>query len=141
MRHEFEMDMPHCIIVRCWLHPRRRGCTYSMYRVFSPVAQVEQDVPPSGLERIRHDLESIKRYLGRPDSAHVITAVIFEHVDTPLGKAVGIIDLMIERSGCFMLSVPGLAAGPKLLLTETSTGHLAGTAIHAILQALTVKMI
>jgi len=71
----------------------------------------------------------------------VIAAVIFEHVYTPLGEAVGIIDLMVERPGCTMLLVPNLVTDDKIALTETCTGHLACTAVHAILQSLAVKMI
>jgi hypothetical protein len=71
----------------------------------------------------------------------VIAAVIFEHVNTPLGEAVGIIDLMVERSGCPRLLIPDPVIEDGIPLTEACTGHLACTAVHTILQPLAVKMI
>jgi hypothetical protein len=71
----------------------------------------------------------------------VIAAVIFEHINAPLSEAVGIIDLMVERSGCSMLLIPDSVTNDEIPLTETCTCHLTCTAVHAILQSLAVKMI
>lgn len=71
----------------------------------------------------------------------MIAAVVLEHVNTPLSEAVGIIDFMVERSGYPTLSVLWPIAENRSSLTETSTSHLACTAVHAVFQSLVVEVI
>ena len=71
----------------------------------------------------------------------MIATVIFEHVDTPFGKAVGIIDFVIKRSSCFLLLTIYSVTDGGNSRTKSCTGHLACAAIHAILQSLVVEMI
>jgi hypothetical protein len=69
-----------------------------MHEILAPIAQVEQDRTARGVEGVRHGLEPLKRDLGRPDPSHVIAAVVFQKVDPPVGKALGILNLMIQGS-------------------------------------------
>lgn len=76
----------------------KRVATHSVNEVFSPIAQVVQNVPSCSLESIAHSLEAIKGYFGCAYTAHVVATVVFEHVDAPSREAFGIILLVVQRS-------------------------------------------
>lgn len=97
------MDIPHWIwTVSAWyqgmLTRYTRERTYSVYKVFPPIAQVQKNRPTGSNERIGHGFEPVERDLGRPDSTHVITTVVLEKVNPPRCKALRILYLMVERS-------------------------------------------
>lgn len=110
-----------------------------MYEILSPIAQIVQNVPSCCLESITHGLEAVKGYLWCAHTAHVVAAVILEHVNTPASEAFGIILLMIKGS-----RFAELANKLHIMMgqhTKSCAGHLASTAVHAIFEALAVKMV
>jgi hypothetical protein len=78
-----------------------------MNEVLSPVAQVEEDVFSSGFESVCHCLEAIERHRWCANTAHVIAAVVLEHIDAPASKALRIVDFVVQRS-CYSLLAPDM---------------------------------
>lgn len=70
--------------------------THGVNEIFSPIAQVVQNVPSCCLESIAHSLEAIKGYFGCAYTAHMVATVVLEHVDAPSREAFGIILLMVQ---------------------------------------------
>jgi hypothetical protein len=100
MRQELEIDMPHWKVIswRTHLSCRRSGITYCVDKVFSPVAQVEEDILSSRLERVCHGFEAVEGHRWCTDTTHVVAAVVFEHVNAPVREALRIIDFVVQRS-------------------------------------------
>lgn len=78
-----------------------------MDEVLSPITQIEEDILSGPFERVRHRLEAIERYRWRANTAHVIAAVVLQHVNAPTSKALRVVDFVVQRS-CCSLSAPDL---------------------------------
>lgn len=101
-----------------------------MHKVLAPVAEVEQDRLARGLQRIRHDFEAVERDLGRADPAHVVAAVVLEHVHAPGGETLGVLRLVVERTLCCASARPVLSPASLMGIVLPNLAHVISPALE-----------
>lgn len=74
------------------------GHAPAMHEVITPIAQVEEHIASSCLQRIRHDVDAIERHRWRVHATHVIARIILQHVNAPFGETFRMFSFMIKRS-------------------------------------------
>jgi hypothetical protein len=72
--------------------------THSVRIVLTPVAQTVKDVLSRSFESLGHGVEALKGDERSAKATHVVAVVVFEIINAPVGKALGIILFMIQRT-------------------------------------------
>lgn len=67
-----------------------------MYVVFSPAAEVQDNVATGGPQSVGHDPESVEALLRRAHATPMETVVVLEEVNSPRGEAFGIIFFVVK---------------------------------------------